>query len=92
MRILGELPHRIYKITVFKHDAKTLLKVEDGFLEQTYKFRDIPELGTLSQIAAQLDEPFWAACAEIFIQMRQQQNRILHKALDLERLDMPNIL
>ena len=40
MRIIGEVSHPVYKITAFSSHGKVSLKIEDGLLEQTLKFRD----------------------------------------------------
>jgi hypothetical protein len=40
MRILGSIPHPQFKISVFSWSEKYLVKVEAGFFEQTYKFRE----------------------------------------------------
>lgn len=40
MRILGSIPHKVFKISVFSWNEKYLVKVEAGFFEQTYKFRE----------------------------------------------------
>ncbi|MCB0705659.1 MAG: hypothetical protein KDC34_10135 [Saprospiraceae bacterium] len=39
MRIIGEIPHLRLKITVFQMNEKLSIKLEDGLLEQIYKFR-----------------------------------------------------
>ncbi|MEM6844723.1 MAG: hypothetical protein AAF632_21085 [Bacteroidota bacterium] len=41
MRVIGEIPHAQCKITVFYWNNKYLIKLERGWIEQTYK---VPEL------------------------------------------------
>ncbi|MGB3850108.1 MAG: hypothetical protein WA958_09090 [Tunicatimonas sp.] len=41
MRIIGEVPHPSCKITLFSWNAKYLVKIERGLIEQTFK---VPEL------------------------------------------------
>jgi hypothetical protein len=41
MRIIGEVPHPLCKITLFSWNAKYLVKLERGLIEQTFK---VPEL------------------------------------------------
>ncbi|WKN45859.1 hypothetical protein [Tunicatimonas pelagia] len=41
MRIIGEIPHTQCKITIFHWNGKYLIKLERGWIEQTYK---VPEL------------------------------------------------
>jgi hypothetical protein len=37
MRIVGEIPHDVCKITLFSWNNRYLIKLEVGLLEQTYK-------------------------------------------------------
>jgi hypothetical protein len=37
MRIVGEIPHDVFKITLFSWNNRYLIKLESGLLEQTYK-------------------------------------------------------
>lgn len=37
MRVIGELPHPDFKITIFLWNNRYLIKIEHGYLEQTYK-------------------------------------------------------
>lgn len=37
MRIVREIPHRSCKITLFSWNNRYLIKLEQGFLEQTFK-------------------------------------------------------
>ena len=37
MRIVGEIPHNVCKITLFSWNNRYLIKLEYGLLEQTYK-------------------------------------------------------
>lgn len=39
MRTLGFIEHRAYKITVFSWSEKYIVKIEAGYFEQTFKFR-----------------------------------------------------
>ncbi len=41
MRVIGEIPHAQCKITIFYWNNKYLIKLEKGWVEQTYK---VPEL------------------------------------------------
>ena len=37
MRVVGEIPHNVCKITLFSWNNRYLIKLEYGLLEQTYK-------------------------------------------------------
>jgi hypothetical protein len=57
MRIVGEIPHDVCKITLFSWNNRYLIKLEYGLLEQTYKVNqfDISSEADLYQI---VDESF----------------------------------
>lgn len=40
MRVIGEIPHPQIKITIFHWNNRYLIKLEAGFLEQTFKIAD----------------------------------------------------
>ncbi|MEJ2004737.1 MAG: hypothetical protein P8X57_07190 [Cyclobacteriaceae bacterium] len=51
MRIIGDIPHDMYKITLFDWNGKYIIKIESGPYEQSYKIdqmdidqADIPSL------------------------------------------------
>ena len=58
MRIVGEIPHPILKITVFKNDGKYSIKFESGLLEFIYKFREDERLQSFEDIQKLADEAF----------------------------------
>ncbi|HAA11767.1 MAG TPA: hypothetical protein DCE41_08745 [Cytophagales bacterium] len=41
MRVLGDIPHKKFKVTLFGWNGKYLLKFELGSLEQTYKLDEL---------------------------------------------------
>jgi hypothetical protein len=45
MRIIGEFPHKDCKITIFAWNNKFLIKLEKGFLEQTFKVNEFDITG-----------------------------------------------
>lgn len=58
MRIVGEIPHPVIKITVFKNDGKFSIKCESGLVEQIYKFRDDERLQSFEDIQKIIDDAF----------------------------------
>jgi hypothetical protein len=60
MRILGYLDHPYLKITVFKTDTRLSIKVENGQLEQTYKFRPDDRCNSLREVRELVDHAFLA--------------------------------
>ena len=39
MRIIGFVDHRAYKISIFSWSEKYIIKIEAGYFEQSYKFK-----------------------------------------------------
>ncbi len=58
MRIVGDIPHPVIKITVFKNDGKFSIKCEAGLLEQIYKFREDERLQSFEDIQKIVDKDF----------------------------------
>ena len=54
MKILGELPHPNLKITLLQH-GRYFLKLEDGDVELTYRFRDGDGVSSLADARRILD-------------------------------------
>lgn len=53
MRIIGEIPHAVYKITVLKMNEKVTIQIEDRLVSQSFVFRDgsgIKDLSTAEQL------------------------------------------
>lgn len=69
MRILGNIPHPVVKITVFQLNMKYAVKLEAGLMEQTYKLRESENIRGLEDIARLLDDDFIEACLIRFREM-----------------------
>ena len=78
MRVVAEIPHPDFKITVFSWNNKYLLKLERGMLEQTYKISEMDVTGD-EDVKNLLTEDFLKAVGDIFLQMR----RALGEAMDM---------
>jgi len=78
MRIIGEISHPHCKITLFHWNNRYLIKLEDGFLEQTFK---IPEydLATEKDLSAVVSEPFIAEALARFEAMHASLQRAIEK-------------
>ncbi|RZK42300.1 MAG: hypothetical protein EOO90_07810 [Pedobacter sp.] len=71
MRILAELPHPQFKITLFNMNQKYIVKFEQGQLEQSYKLSELDLTGGgANEIFQILDEEFMTTVAERFSNMR----------------------
>ncbi len=68
MRIIADIPHQACKITVFAWNAKYIIKLEKGMLEQTYKVDEF-DLSGVEDIKKLLDEEFMVKAMDRFMQM-----------------------
>ena len=73
MRIVGEIPHPILKITIFLHDSKYAVKFEAGLYEQTYKFRSGEALQSVEDIKAIIDVEFIKEVQTMLPKMHQRK-------------------
>ncbi len=92
MRILGEITDTAYKITVFKTDSRLLLKFEDAFLEQTYKFRESEELQNMTDIRRLLTADFMQAVQQTFALMYHTHYTALTEHLQVDAEELPTII
>lgn len=65
MRIVKEIPHPRFKITVFSWNSKYIIKIEDAHLEQVYKIPESEVQGT-DEVEAMLSTPFLLKVLERF--------------------------
>ena len=68
MRVVKEIPHPRFKITVFSWNNKYIVKIEDAHLEQSFKI-DSTEVTGLDEIEAMLTEDFLISALKRFVQM-----------------------
>ncbi len=66
MKILHSYTIRSWKVTIFHMSHRRSVKIENGYTEQWYKFRDGSAIHTVEEIEAWLDESRQARVAEIF--------------------------
>jgi hypothetical protein len=73
MRIVKELPHPRFKITVFNWNEKYIIKIEDGHLEQSYKI-DAHQIAGLDELENMITTPFLLTVLERFGSMSKDFN------------------
>jgi hypothetical protein len=71
MRIIAELPHPEFKISILNMNDKFIVKIEQGSLEQTYKIAGIDLLDGVNSIFEILDEAFLKTVSARFAEMRK---------------------
>lgn len=69
MRIVKEIPHPQFKISVFSWNDKYLLKFEIGTFEQVYKIKH-SDIEGLEQLEHLIDQDFLKGVMERFLAMR----------------------
>ncbi len=69
MRLLGQIPHPDYLISVFKSNNKIILKFEIGPFEQTYKFLETELIHDANSVSKLIDEGILQSVKNIFDQM-----------------------
>ena len=80
MRVVAEIPHPQFKITIFSWNEKYLIKLEAGPFEQTYKIAAL-DLTSEDEVKAILNEEFLDSATQIFLQMRKSFGKALSEFL-----------
>ncbi len=71
MRIIAELPHPDFKISILNMNQKFIIKVEQGTLEQSYKIPEMDLTDGVNSVFELLDEEFLKTVAARFTEMRK---------------------
>jgi len=71
MRIIAELPHPEFKISILNMNLKFIIKIEQGALEQSYKIPEMDLTEGINSVFELLDEPFLSTIATRFAEMRK---------------------
>ena len=71
MRIIAELPHPEFKISILNMNHKFIIKVEQGNLEQIFKVAEMDLTDGVNSVFELLDEEFLKTVAARFAEMRK---------------------
>jgi hypothetical protein len=71
MRVIAELPHPDFKVSIFSMNRKFIIKLEQGALEQTYKVAEADLMDGVNSVFELLDEAFYQTVATRFAEMRK---------------------
>ena len=69
MRLIKEIPHEHYRITVHNYNTKYLLKIELGQFEQVFKIGET-DVMSLDELENMMTPQLLSNCLTRFIQMR----------------------
>jgi hypothetical protein len=70
MRIIAELPHPDFKISILNMNQKFIVKIEQGSLEQSYKVAEMDLTDGVNSVFELLDDEFLKKVGARFIEMR----------------------
>ena len=70
MRVIAEVPHSHFKITIFEWNEKYVIKIEIGQFEQSYKISTM-DVNGLDDVKALLNEEFLEGVMKRFLSMRE---------------------
>ncbi len=82
MRIVGEIQHSRFKITIFHMNNKFSVQFEDGEQAQIYKLPDLEEVKDINGIKTLIDGPFLKEVEEIFFTMRKHKIKSLKELIN----------
>jgi hypothetical protein len=84
MRIVGYIEHPQLKITVFRMDNRTSVKIENTLYEQTYKLGQDERFNDLESIKKLLNAGLLEQTSHLFQQMHQSRLTALSRAFPQE--------
>jgi hypothetical protein len=71
MRIIAELPHPNFKISILNMNNKFIVKIEQGNLEQTYKVAEADLTDGVNSVFELLDDELLKTIGSRFAEMRK---------------------
>lgn len=92
MRIVDEIIHPNYKITVFSHNNKFSLQIEADMLTQVYKFRETDTLRVGNEFRKLLDEAFFEKVELRFREMQLIQNDMILELEPPSDFEFPTVI
>lgn len=81
MRIIGEIPHPACRITLFQWNNRYIIKLEKGYLEQTFKI-DQFDVSSEQDLHAIVNDDFIREALNRFEAMDQSLQKFLHDLWD----------
>jgi len=69
MRIVGEVEHPVYKISILQHMGRFTVKFESGATEQSYMLRESDNIQTASDVKQLIDTSFLKKIDKVFLDL-----------------------
>lgn len=88
MRIIGEIPHPKYKITILQHNGRTSVQIEHGLVQQTYKYRDGSGIESTEDVQRILTKDFLEKVDAAFIVLYENYYESLESDMEEDELGM----
>ena len=86
MRIIGEIPHATYKITVLKMNDKITIQIENRLVVQSYIFRDGSGVSDQNSAEKLLTPDFMKGVDNRFAEMNKDYIEALEK-MNMDEID-----
>lgn len=86
MRIIGEIAHPSYKITVLKMNERVTIQIEDRLVSQSFVFRDGSGIQDLNSAEKLLTPQFMQNVDQRFVEMNKDYIQTL-EALNSKEID-----
>lgn len=79
MRVVAEIPHPEFKISIFSWNAKFIIKIEAGIYEQAFRVSEESVDGDLERVKAMVTPEFIENCRPRFLAMRDDLSKAFEK-------------
>ena len=79
MRIIAELPHPEFKISILNMNQKFIVKIEKGSMEQSYKIPEMDLTDGVNSVFEILDEEFLKTVAARFADMLKDYREAFYR-------------
>lgn len=79
MRILAELPHPVYKITLMQWNDRYFIKIEHFGTELIFKFREGPLMDNEVELRKFMDEEFYKDIDKVYEMILQTRQKAIER-------------
>ncbi len=77
MRVVGEIPHPVYKITLFLYQDRWTIQIANGPYQFRTSMMQVAGLESIEEIHQFINEPFLLQARDLFAQIHQMtQGRV----------------
>jgi hypothetical protein len=78
MRLIKEVPHERYRISIMNYNAKYIVKIELGQFEQLFKIGEL-DVNSLEEVEAMITPDLLSNCLKRFVEMRSDWESAFQK-------------